>query len=294
MPRISLVVLAWNNLEFTQKCVASLRDHTDLDHELVLVDNGSEEGAASWARDNADVPVLNDSNLGFAAGMNAGLATASGDYIAFINNDTVFPPGWASSIVGTFDDYPSAGIVTPAVTAAGNPVTVRDEPGAERIVFNPFGELPSGVVYAMRTDVIRSLGGWNESYPVATAEDLDLLFTVWVNGLDVILDTRVLVEHESRASFENLPKFWEIQEDNLRMFLDRWQDPGTEIAILSSVNPDVVSRNQRHAAAAAAWLDRLVWERRRTRATQKRLDAALEVPAEESHYRGRWWWRRRT
>ncbi len=92
-PAISLIVLAWNQRLLTERCVASLRAHTDVPYELIIVDNGSSADAATFARDVADVAVLNETNLGFAAGMNRGLASASGTYVAFINNDTEFPLG---------------------------------------------------------------------------------------------------------------------------------------------------------------------------------------------------------
>ena len=53
--------------------------------------------------------------------MNCGLRVATGRYVAFCNNDTVLPPRWASRLVETADAHPRAGIVVPALTAAGDP-----------------------------------------------------------------------------------------------------------------------------------------------------------------------------
>ncbi len=67
-PLLSIVVLNWNALDLTRTCVASLRSTTDVDYELVIVDNGSEPEVAAWVKDAADVPVLLPENLGFAPG----------------------------------------------------------------------------------------------------------------------------------------------------------------------------------------------------------------------------------
>lgn len=254
---ISIVVLAWNNLLLTQACTASLRAGTDAPYELIIVDNGSHDGTGEWAEGAADIAVLLPENTGFARGMNAGLAVATGDTIAFVNNDTVWPDRWASTLLDHLTD-PGVGIVVPAVTAAGNPVTVRSAPGNEVIRFDPFAELPSGVAYLMRTDVARTLGGFDERYRLAMSEDLDLLFTCWTNDLDVVLDTRVLVQHELHASLDQIEEertaLW---RENLDTFLDRWtQIEADQVTLLPSTSPEIATRNCRHARAAATWLER--------------------------------------
>ena len=92
-PNLSVVVLAWNKLELTRRCVDSIRSGTSGDYELIVVDNGSTDGGAEYATAAADKAVINSENLGFAAGNNSGLAVATGTYVAFVNNDTVLPGG---------------------------------------------------------------------------------------------------------------------------------------------------------------------------------------------------------
>jgi GT2 family glycosyltransferase/spore maturation protein CgeB len=261
-PSISLIVLAWNQLPLTQACVRSIREGATGPIEVVIVDNGSEPEAAQWASDNADVAVLLSSNTGFSHGMNSGLQVASAPVVAFVNNDTVFPRGWDAPLLETIAEHPDAGIVLPAVTAAGNPASVRSEPGTERVVFEPFGHLPSGVVYLMHTDMSRALGGFDERYELATGEDLDLLFTVWANGLEVVLDTRVLVEHVSESSRRLQPGMEARQRENLRIFLDRWKASDPPPIRLGAVSEEEFHRNLMQASVAAIWLERLVDARR--------------------------------
>lgn len=279
-PILSLVVLAWENLPLTEACVASLRAGTTGPYELIIVDNGSAQPAVEFARQSADVPVLNDENTGFAAGMNAGLAAATGDYVAFVNNDTVFPRDWDTPLREHLDD-PSVGIVVPAVTAAGNPVTVRREPGTEILRLLPFGEFPSGVVYVMRREVALALGGWNEEYPLASSEDLDLSFTVWANGLDVVLDTRTLIEHVSQATVSQLPNQGKLYAANLDQFLSRWGDPDNRVPSLPHVTGDELARNLSTARTAVRWIERMVTARRDA-ASARREVARLEEQLQEA------------
>ena len=63
---LSVVVLAWDNLDLTRAFVDSVRRNTDVGYELIIVDNGSQSEAAAYARDAADHAILNDENRGFA------------------------------------------------------------------------------------------------------------------------------------------------------------------------------------------------------------------------------------
>jgi GT2 family glycosyltransferase len=246
---------------------------------LIVVDNGSKPPAAARAAELADVAILNDRNLGFARGMNAGLEMATGRYVAFINNDTEFPPAWARMILETFTTHPRPGILAPAVTAAGNQVTVRDNPGSAVATLTPFGELPSGVVYVMEATVIRQLGGWNESYPIATGEDLDLCFTVWANGRDFVLDERILVRHESEATrsekLANKPNLW---RENLEIFLDKWTSPNPDVPRLQDCPPEEFQQNLAHARGAATWLRRYIELRDEANRLRSRSQVAEAIP----------------
>ena len=256
-PNLSVVVLAWNKLELTRRCVDAIRSGTSGDYELIIVDNGSTDGGADYAAEAADKAVINSENLGFAAGNNSGLAVATGTHVAFVNNDTVLPAGWDVSLTETLATKLQTGMVLPAVTAAGNPVTVRNEPGETVETLLPFGEFPSGVVVVLRRSQIEGLGGWNEEYERASGEDLDLAFTVWAHGLDVVLDSRVLVEHTSQASMREVPGLAALYRKNLERFLDRW-DAGPDGPILDTIGREDYLRNLARARTAVAWIRRML------------------------------------
>ncbi len=255
---LSVVVLAWNQLEVTKRCVDSIRANTDVEYELVIVDNGSNQEAATWLEQAADTHVRHDTNLGFSPGMNAGLHVARGAAIAFVNNDTTLPPGWASSLLETLGPT-KVGIALPAVTAAGNPFAVRTEAGSDRIRVPPFRYLPSGVVYVMRSDVVRALGAWGEEYEIASREDLDLLFKTWVNGMDVVLDERVLVDHVSGATavaeLKDRDVVWKRNRD---VFTAKWTAADSDsIPYIGAVDRAQYDTLLEEARTAAAWMERL-------------------------------------
>lgn len=249
--RLSVVVLAWDNVELTRRCAASVRAATVAAYELVVVDNGSAVPGPAVAEALADVAILHPENRGFAAGMNAGLARARGDFVAFVNNDTLLPAGWDTPLLEQAT-RPTVGVVVPAVTAAGHRVGVRREPGTEVRVLPPFREVPSGVVYLLRTNVVRALGGWDERYHPAGAEDADLCFRVWLNGLDVVLDERVLVEHVGKATVARLPDRSTVWTANRKRLLQRWRSGAADAAVLPGSDQGLVAR-RRQRARVMAW-----------------------------------------
>jgi GT2 family glycosyltransferase len=265
-PELSVVVPAWDNLRYTQGFVESVRRHTDVPYELIIVDNGSHWEAAHYARAAADHVVLNDTNLGFARGMNQGLAAAKAPFVAFCNNDTVLPEGWASSLLDTARRHPRAGIVVPALTAARNGATVRTEPGTDVEVLPPFSAPPAAVVYLARADVVRELGAWGEEYEIASGEDVDLCFKVWVNELDIVYDQRVLVAHVGKGSASMLPNWRALWAKNRRRFLDKWMHDA-DVPRLADCPPERFERNRATARGVAQWMERYFVTRDRLEAT---------------------------
>jgi GT2 family glycosyltransferase len=298
-PKLSIVVLAWDNLEYTQRFVESARRHTDVCYELVVVDNGSEPEAAQYAATAADDAILNDHNLGFARGMNQGLAVARGQYVAFCNNDTVLPRRWASMLLETAAAHPAAGIVVPALTAARGSVTVRSEPGAAVEVLPPFSAPPGAVVYVMRADLVRELGTWDEEYEVASGEDLDLAFTVWVNDLDIVYDQRVLVDHVGKGSASRLQDWPSLWNRNRRRFFEKWKSDGV-VPRLETCDETRYERNRATARAVAGWMERYFAARDRAgtpatrwrRVVRRRASAARNAFGRRTSKAGRAVWRR--
>lgn len=251
-PVLSVIALVWNELELTTAFVDSVRAHTDVPYELIVVDNGSEPAAAAALAAMADVIVRNDENLGFARGMNQGLESARGRLVAFCNNDTVVPTAWASRLAEHFD-APGIGIVVPAVTAALRKRNVREAPGMAVEVLRPFESPPAAVVYVMETATARALGGFGEEYAVASGEDTDLAFKAWVNGLDFVFDARVLVEHVSKGTAKNVADWKALWRANRKVFLDKWTSDELDVPRVPGCD-DGFEYRARVARSVATWM----------------------------------------
>lgn len=281
-PELSIVIPVWNQLHLTQECVESIRQTMTVPYELIVVDNGSDWLTARYIDAAADKPIRNETNLGFARAMNQGLAESSAPAVVFLNNDTVMPAGWDARLLETLQRE-RAGIVVPAITASNNVVTVRDSPGDDVRVLAPFSAPPAAVLYAMRREIVSGLGGWCEDYDLASGEDVDLGFTVWVNDLDIVFDERVLVRHVSKGTARHLDDWQSLWRRNRDQFLEKWSDENGDTVRLDGVDSATFRRNRMTAASVAGWMTSYF----RTRSSLEESKRALaEARATERANRG--------
>lgn len=112
-PRVSIVVPVYNQIATTLACLRSLAETPErTSFEVIVVDDCSSDATPT---ELAKIPGLrvhrNVQNLGFVRGCNAGAKLARGEFLCFLNNDTLVTPGWLDELVQTFSIFPDAGLV---------------------------------------------------------------------------------------------------------------------------------------------------------------------------------------
>ncbi|ACT02471.1 glycosyltransferase family 2 protein [Paenibacillus sp. JDR-2] len=121
-PFVSFVVLAYNHLEITKRCIDSLLLHTPLeDNELILVNNGSSDGTQAYFDSIPGArPVHLSRNVGPVNGFNVGMNAAQGKYIALISNDMILTSGWLPNLISCIESDPRIGFVSPGANYVSN------------------------------------------------------------------------------------------------------------------------------------------------------------------------------
>ena len=130
-PQVSVIVVTYNNLDFTRACLASLDEQTDYENmEIIVVDNASSDNSAAYLKDwvtgapNRKL-ILNDDNRGFAAANNQGLVLATGSYLVLLNNDTYVTPGWARTLFRHLQRDTTIGLIGPVTNNIGNEARIQ-------------------------------------------------------------------------------------------------------------------------------------------------------------------------
>jgi len=212
----SVIVLCGNRLEGTRPCLESILRHTRPPYELILIDNGSDDGARAYLEEvrrrpgPARVEVMRpEGNLGFAKGCNQGLARARGRYVAFLESHAALTPGWLECLAAlALHEWPSVGLVGPVTNAALGPQGVAvDYRGLEDLDafaarrrrawsgrMAPVNRLSGFCLLTLR-EVLDRVGGLDERFDLGSFADADLCLRVREAGLRLLLAQDVFVHH---------------------------------------------------------------------------------------------------
>lgn len=188
--RFSVVVATYNRKALLRRCLTALSNQALPAYEIIVVDDASTDGTGQMVQ--TEFPRVRylrlDENRGPAAARNRGVAAATGDVVAFTDDDCIVPYEWLARLADGYSRHPEVvGVsgfqIPPAAVQQTNPVAraqriMRQErwgtlADAERVGGD---EIPGfGTNNASyRRDVLLELGGFDEWFPLAAGEDADL------------------------------------------------------------------------------------------------------------------------
>lgn len=229
MDSVLIVVLNWNNLADTKRCLASLSKLNYSNFTLLLVDNASTEkgtvtALTEFETTHKDLVLLrNDRNLGFAGGVNTGIRYGLDhdfDYIALFNNDAIPEPDWLSQLVATAHEQGSSlttGLLLhedgKTIDSTGDWYSVwglpfpRDRnqphsvaPKSERV----FGV--SGGASLFKANLFKEIGLFDETF-FAYYEDADISFRALLAGHTAYYEKAAVAYHKQGATSSKIPGF---------------------------------------------------------------------------------------
>ncbi len=91
-PLITVIIPTFNRVNLLKETVDSVRNQIFNDFEVIVVNDGSTDGTGEWLRDQKDIRVIEQSNLGIATARNNGAVAASGNWLAFLDHDDLWAP----------------------------------------------------------------------------------------------------------------------------------------------------------------------------------------------------------
>lgn len=117
-PKVTTIVLNWRSRDTIEACLESLLVQTYASHEIIFVDNASQDGSLELLRKKygGKVRILENAvNLGFSGGVNQGIRASKSDYVALLNADATALPDWIAALVRGLESSEKIGMVTSKV-----------------------------------------------------------------------------------------------------------------------------------------------------------------------------------
>jgi GT2 family glycosyltransferase len=253
IPIISLVVLSYNNWNFTYTCLTSLMKSFDdalikRGIEVIVVDNGSDDETRQQIKEFVKTPahpdvqlrlVLLEENLGYPSGVNVGLQHCLGSFIGVLNNDLVFPRGWLAPLIQALEDDKLIGFAAPCLSFAPSLQNVQktfasfedmQDFAARFTSINSDKKILTdkviGACVLFRRDLLHSIGGNDFWYGLGNFDDDDWCLRARIAGYQIVVIGSSFVEHIGHATFRlDLPLFSSSLLTNGQKFKRKWRMP---------------------------------------------------------------------
>jgi GT2 family glycosyltransferase/tetratricopeptide (TPR) repeat protein len=239
----SIIIPNLNGMPHMVTAVESLRRTTPGPVELIVVDNGSDDGSLEWLRGQPDIHLLEmGENLGAPAARNRGLAVARGETIVLCDNDVVFTPGWRPALLAHLEAWPDIGMVGPMSDYVIGTQKLADAPAQDGPVdLDTFAsdfhkERHGGHTYShrlilffliARREIFDKIGGIDEGYGRWGFEDDDLCVRVRLAGYKMRVAKDCFIRHlgSQTAKSANLD-YDRLLLENWAVFKNKWRlDP---------------------------------------------------------------------
>lgn len=231
---ISIVLCTRNRAEGAERTLESLLTLQHQDVEIIVVDNAPTDDATRILVERLEhrdprVHYVREDRPGLSCARNRGLREASGEFIAFTDDDVCVDPLWINGLMRGFARHPEVGCVTGLVASAS--LSRRAEQYFDRRVWwsssceprlftakraagdsplHPYtaGVFGTGANFAASVPVLRLLGGFDECLgagsPTRGGEDLDMFVRLLTAGYGISYEPSALVWHEHRIDDESL------------------------------------------------------------------------------------------
>lgn len=223
--KLSVVIPAVNNAWLTGHCVQMVRECATVPTEVIIVDNGSEPDQSLLMEHHIQPSqyLHSEEMLGYAGAVNVGVAAARGDHVVLLNNDAwPVSQGWDRELLGVFDIWPGASVVSPVTNFVNSPYQYCAGPhevgyGLLEVVTLNF------VAVMMWRSLFDDIGPLDEQFGPGNFEDDDYCRRVRQLGGRLVVHKGVYVHHVGHQTLRHLPMA-KLMQENRRRFRQKWGD----------------------------------------------------------------------
>ncbi len=237
MPKCSIIIPVHNRASLTRQCLNSLlaRPPTGCDFEIIVVDDASTDlTPSSLSEYGNQIRVIRHlTNMGFASSCNDGAAIASGEYLVFLNNDTIPGDRWLDALLSYVTSHSKAAVVGSKLLFPNDTIqhagVVIGQDRWPRHIYAGFPadhpavnksrrfQIVTAACALVRRETFEQVGGFDTAF-VTGAEDVDLCLRLGERGYEVHYCHDSVLYHLESVS----PRLSNLDEHNGRLYQSRW------------------------------------------------------------------------
>ena len=216
---VSIIIPCFNAVEYTKQCIDSVLLQTNINYELILINNGSTDGTKEYFRTlkrslkpNKTLQkitiIQSIKNLGVAKALNLGVSKSAGKYICYLNNDVIVTKDWLKKIVRAAKSDKQIGAVGTMFNAFENKEFIKSMEKnknlidfvAQTISVKNSGKIKKaktihGLCMFIKKIVFKKAGLFNENFYPCFGEDIEFCERLKKNGYKLIDATDVFIFH---------------------------------------------------------------------------------------------------
>lgn len=242
-PLVSIIIPVFNQWEITRSCLTSILENSgNIPYEVIVADDASYDETRNILHYASNIKVIvNKTNLGFLMNCNNAARQATGNYLVFLNNDTIVQPGWLKPLFDLMERNDSIGMAGSKLLypdgrlqeaggiiwqdGTGCNYGRSDFPGLPEYNYLREVDYISGASIMVRKSLWCEIGGFDKRFTPAYYEDTDLAFEIRKRGYKVIYQPLSMVVHlEGRSHGREIQSGLKAyQVSNQVKFFDKWQ-----------------------------------------------------------------------
>lgn len=253
--KVSVIIVNYNVKYFLEVCLHSVLKATKgLEAEVIVVDNNSKDDSCRMVKEKYPEVILieNKENAGFGKANNQGVAIAKGEYILFLNPDTVMPEDFLHKLTGYMDSHPEAGSIGPKLIDGKGQfapdgkksfptlsVAIFKTTGVNKIFknspyFNKYYavhvgpdetaevEVLSGCCMMVRTSILKDIGGAFDEDFFMYCEDVDLSYRIQKAGYkNIYYPETTLIHYKGESTRKATLSYVRIFNEALALFVKK-------------------------------------------------------------------------
>ena len=203
-PMVSVVVCTYNGSRTLQDTLTGLKQLEYPNFEVIIVDNGSNDGLTSKIAQHSGFRVIRTAQSGLGAARNVGLLEARGEIVAYIDDDARPDPHWLQYMANSFMSSSHCAMGGPNIPPPGDgriAECVANSPGGpvHVLLTDQIAEHIPGCNMAFRKSCLEAVGGFDPQFRVA-GDDVDICWLLQSRGWTLGFSPAALVWHHRRNS----------------------------------------------------------------------------------------------